>query len=90
MSGGSRKTSPIQKLPIDNLIKLWYNNYSKRKGNDTMRTVLVICAIIVSGGAVTRFVASIDRKKPLWGLMWWSFMEIVAIALLFDNFAIGA
>lgn len=55
-----------------------------------MRTILVICAIIVSGGAVTRFVASIDRKEPLWGLMMWSFLEIVAIALLFDNFAIGA
>lgn len=55
-----------------------------------MRTILVICAIIVSGGAVTRFVASLDRKKPLWGLMWWSFVEIIAIALLFDNFTIGA
>lgn len=54
-----------------------------------MRTPLVICAIIVSVGSVSRFVTSFYRKKPF-SLMLWSLIELIAVAILFDHFAIGA
>lgn len=88
--GKEIKISPFQKLPIDKLLKLCYNNYSKKKGNDTMKTLLIVCAMLLTGGAVTRFVASIDRKKPSLGLMFWSGLEIIALAILFNFFTIGA
>lgn len=55
-----------------------------------MKTLLIVCAMLLTGGAVTRFVASIDTKKPSLGLMFWSALEIIALAILLDFFAIGA
>lgn len=55
-----------------------------------MKILLIVCSMIVAGGAVTRFVASFDRKKPLWSIMFWSFAEICSIIILFNNFTIVA
>lgn len=55
-----------------------------------MKTLLIVCAMLLTGGAVTRFVASIDMKKPSLGLMFWSALEIIALAVLFNFFTIGA
>jgi hypothetical protein len=55
-----------------------------------MKTLLIICAMLLTGGAVTRFVASIDRKEPCLGLMFWSGLEIISLAVLFNFFTIGA
>lgn len=55
-----------------------------------MKTLMVLCAMLLTGGAVTRFVASIDRKNPSLGLGIWSAMEIIALATFFRFFTIGA
>ena len=55
-----------------------------------MKTLMVICAMILTGGAVTRFAASIDRKEPLLGLGIWSTIELLALATFFRFFTIGA
>ena len=55
-----------------------------------MKTLLIVCAMLLTGGAVTRFIASIDRRKPSLGLMFWSGLEIIALAVLFNFFTIGA
>jgi hypothetical protein len=55
-----------------------------------MKTLMVLCAMLLTGGAVTRFVASIDRKTPSLGLGIWSAMEIIALAIFFRFFTIGA
>jgi hypothetical protein len=65
-----------------------------RKGIDTMRTLLVISAIILASGNAVRFVTFLeavikDKKRRPWGWLIWSALEIIAMAELFNYFSIG-
>lgn len=48
-----------------------------------MKILLIICAMIVTGGASTRFVLSICSKRPLWTMAILSGLEIVALGFIF-------
>ena len=66
-----------------------------RKGIDTMRTLLVISAIILASGNAVRFVTFLeavvkDKKRKPWGWLIWSTLEIIAMAELFNYFSLGA
>ena len=65
-----------------------------RKGIDTMRTLLVISAIILASGNAVRFMTFLeavikDKKRKPWGWLIWSALEILAMANLFDYFSLG-
>lgn len=54
-----------------------------------MKTLLIICAIILAGGASTRMAMSIsDRNKPLWIIFAMSAVEILALGTLFRFFVV--
>jgi hypothetical protein len=65
-----------------------------RKGIDTMRTLLVISAIILASGNAVRFMTFLeavikDKKRKPWGWSVWSALETLAMAELFNYFSLG-
>lgn len=51
-----------------------------------MKTLFIICAMILTAGASFRFVSSFSGKTPnLWGAFWYG-LEILSLAVIFRFF----